>query len=321
MLGIALVHAPAGPVQQQAGGFQAKLHFGDTVRYRLVGADRLAELATRTGVGKRLFELALHHAQECREQAGALPAHRTLEHEAALPFFTQAVGNRDPAAGESHFAGRTAAQADLAQRLADHNARALALHHEPGDAQRTVFRLGGGVGDEYISYRCVAGEALETVKDITTVVLRQCAGLQCGRVGTRAWLGDGVGADQFATGHLRQQVAPQRFAGEFDDGHRAGELVGCRCKHQAHVRTGVSEGVHRDRRRQRAKPLPAIVAGNGEAEQAGLPADSPLLGREMRGRALRQAFAAGLGDLSCQLFLGIVKVEVHVNSPCAWMGF
>ncbi|WP_273685655.1 acyl-CoA dehydrogenase family protein, partial [Pseudomonas aeruginosa] len=43
------------------------------MRYRLVGADRLAELATRTGVGKRLFELALHHAQECRERLPERP--------------------------------------------------------------------------------------------------------------------------------------------------------------------------------------------------------------------------------------------------------
>ena len=127
----AVVHLPAGAIQEVTRVRELDLHLDDVLLHELVGLDALAELHALVGPGARVLHGGLRLAEQLGQKHAALPLEVLHELVEALALDAQEVGLVDDHVVEVDHREGHDLHADLVERL-DGDARRVRRHQVHG---------------------------------------------------------------------------------------------------------------------------------------------------------------------------------------------
>src|SRR5262245_31968736 len=192
-------------IHEAAGGFNLDIHIRQHELDALVLDDGFAELHALLGELDRFVERALGNAERLRSDAGTGAVEggeRDLE---AVAFLAKQVLDGNLAILQHQLAGLGATYAHLVLYLAELEAGPVSLNHEGADAACALALLRRREDGVDMRDAGVGDEVLHAVEDVDIAALLRPRTHRAS-VRARAWLGQPVRGEPFATGEVRDEA-------------------------------------------------------------------------------------------------------------------
>jgi hypothetical protein len=260
---------PAGDVQHQAApGIQVGDRVGDQPLHQLERADRRSGLPTRPGIRHRLVHQPLGHTHAQRgdvHPAVGQAAHGRREPDVHPVAAAHHRRRRHANVVQVHVGRPCAELPHLVVARPHREARRVPRHEERRDAPRGPgVGVGAGEHHEHVGERRVGDVPLRAVEHPGVAVEAPGGGEPRG-IRTCLRLGEREGRRDLATRDPRQPLLLLLLGTAFEQDVPGNAVV--RAEHRTQRRRGVAELDHQAALLVHRQPQPAVLDGDGEAEQ------------------------------------------------------
>ena len=305
------------PVNQRAGGLDPQLHVDDSIRNRLITADRLAELMPGLHESNRFTELPLHSTDMHGKDRSSLPFHGTIEAGRTFSRTSQDRISGNAATVHRDRAGLGRSQSHLVQRGGTRQSRSVPGNQEARHPKFAPGRIDGAVDDHDVRDGTVGDEALGSIKNPVIAILLRGAG-HGEDIGTGIGFRRPMPRDE---GTVQQSRKPPTFlliGSETHDRYHPRPEMGVDREQEPQVVHQPAERLHRHDGRKQTDATAAIRLGDRQPDDPGFGTRVPS--RPPEG-ALAISLDAGFGEtassegLHLPLELGDVFGQFHAIDP------